>query len=371
MKKIPLIDLTPVHRKLEGRVMKAFRSVYRQNAFVLGEDVKFFEEEFAASCGAAYGVGVSSGTAALALALRALGVGPGDEVITTPFTFYATAAAVVFVGATPRFVDVDPNTLNMDPLQLEKARTPWTKAILPVHIFGQPADMGGILSFARLHNFRVLEDACQSHGATFDGKPVGALGDAGCFSFYPTKNLGGVGDGGMVVTNSESMAEKLRMLRNCGRSSTPRANYDHLELGYNERLDTLQAAALRIKLEYLDAWTKERQHLAEIYRRELEGCPARPLEFHPKAQSAYHLFTVRAPQRDALQAHLAKLDIGSGVFYPAPLHLQKSFESFKYKPGDFPEAERASREVLSLPLYPGLAPAAARRVAKVVRKFYG
>lgn len=371
MKKIPLIDLTPVHRKLEARVMAAFRSVYRQNSFVLGEDVKLFEEAFAASCGAAHGVGVSSGTAALALALRALGVGPGDEVITTPFTFYATAAAVVFVGATPRFVDVDPNTLNLDPLQLEKARTPWTKVVMPVHIFGQPADMGGILSFARLHNLRVLEDACQAHRALFDGKPVGALGDAGCFSFYPTKNLGGMGDGGMITTNSEAMAEKLRMLRNCGRSSTPRANYDHLELGYNERLDSLQAAALRVKLEYLDAWTEERRRLAEIYRRELDGCPARPLEIHPKARSAYHLFTVRAPQRDALQAHLAKLGIGSGVFYPAPLHLQKSFEFLKYKEGDFPEAERACGDVLSLPLYPGLAPASARRVAKIVRKFYG
>ncbi len=361
------MDLGPAHRPLERRVMSAVRSVYRRHAFILGEEVAALERDFARLCGAAHGVGMSSGAAALTLTLRALGVGPGDEVLTTPFTFFATAAAVAYVGARPRFVDVDPATLNLDPARLEASRTRRTRAVLPVHIFGQPADMDPILRFARRRGLAVVEDACQAHGARYGGRPAGALGDAGCFSFYPSKNLGGLGDGGMAVTNRARLAEKLRVLRNCGRRASA---YEHPELGYNERLDNLQAAVLRIKLERLSAWTRERRRLAEVYREELEGGPARPLAVLPKAEPVYHLFTVRAPRRDALKARLAEQGIAAGVFYQTPLHLQKAFSSLKYRRGDFPEAEKASGDVLSLPMYPGLPESAARRVARAVRAFY-
>lgn len=364
--KVPFMDLTPVHRALEGEAVAVFRRVYEKNEFILGEEVRLFEQEFARSVGAAEGVGMSSGTAALELALRALGVGPGDEVITTPFSFFATAAAVVYVGARPRFVDVDPGTLNLNPDLLASARTPATKAILPVHLFGQSAALGPIRAFADAHGVPVVEDACQAHGATWDGKPVGAQGRVGCFSFYPTKNLGGFGDGGMAVTNDRELAERLRRLRNCGR----RAQYEHLELGYNERLDNLQAALLRIKLPRLAEWTQKRRVLAEAYRRGLAGLPAQPLTVDPAAECVYHLFTLRAPRRDDLQRFLADRGIQTGVFYPTPLHLQPAFKEFGGKLGDCPVAERASGEVLSLPLYPGLSLDAVNAVIEGVRAFY-
>jgi dTDP-4-amino-4,6-dideoxygalactose transaminase len=346
--------------------MAAFRSIYRRNEFILGEEVRLMEEEFARLCGAAHGIGVSSGTAALTLALKALGVGPGDEVITTPFTFFATASAIVSAGARPRFVDVEPGTLNMDPARLGSALTRLTKVVMPVHLFGHPADMEPIADFARRRGLRVVEDACQAHGARYGGSPVGALGAAACFSFYPSKNLGGLGDGGLVTTNDGRLAEKLRSLRNCGR----RGQYEHVEMGYNERLDNLQAAVLRVKLKQLGAWTDERRALAAAYREGLSGGPARPLDVSPLAEPVYHLFTVRAPRRDELKEFLGRQGIGSGVFYPTPLHLQKAFAFLKHRPGDFPEAERAGREVLSLPLYPGLSKSAVRRVAAAVKRFY-
>ena len=363
---IPFMDLSPVHRELESAATAAFRRVYEKNEFILGEEVRLFEEEFARACGAAQGVGISSGTAALELSLRALGVGPGDEVITTPFSFFATASVVAYVGAVPRFADVDPGTLNLDPTRLEKLYTPKTKAVLPVHLFGKPADMEAINAWAQSHRLPGVEDACQAHGARWRGRPVGSLGTAGCFSFYPTKNLGGFGDGGMTVTNDGSLAERLRSLRNCGR----RAQYEHLELGYNERLDNLQAALLRLKLPRLAGWTDERRRLAEEYRRGLQGTPARPLAVTPGAEPVYHLFTVRAPRRDALKAFLAERGVQSGVFYPTPLHLQPAFKSLGGKPGDCPEAERAAQDVLSLPLYPGLPAASVQRVAAMVGEFY-
>jgi dTDP-4-amino-4,6-dideoxygalactose transaminase len=363
---IPFLNLTPVHGPLEAAAVEVFRQVYRKNDFVLGDHVRHFEEEFAHAAGASYGVGISSGTAALELSLRALGVGPGDDVLTTPFSFFATAAVIVYVGARPVFVDVDPGTLNLDPKKLERALTVKTKAILPVHLFGQPADMTAINIFARAHKIPVVEDACQAHGARWHGQPVGALGQIGCFSFYPTKNLGGFGDGGIAVANDGDVTERLRRLRNCGR----RAQYEHLELGYNERLDNLQAALLRLKLPHLKAWTKERQQLAALYRRELKECPAQPLAVIPGAEPVYHLFTVRAPRRDALRENLAAQGIQSGVFYPTPLHLQPAFSSFGGKSGDYPESERAAGDVLSLPLYPGLSEKSVLRVAAAVRAFY-
>lgn len=366
MKKIPLIDLNPVHRPLEKEVLAALRRVYRASAFVLGEDVARLETAFARLCGAAHAVGVSSGAAAITLSLRALGVGPGDEVVTTPFSFYASSSCILDAGARPRFVDVDPGTLNLDVTQLERALTPRVKAVLPVHIFGQPADMAPLLDVAARRGLFVVEDACQAHGARYRGRPVGGLGHAGCFSFYPTKNLGGLGDGGMVVTQDAGLADKLRALRNCGR----RAQYEHVVRGYNERLDSLQAAALLVKLKKLSAWTRERRQLAALYTKILAGCPARPLNVLAGAEPVFHLFTVRAPRREALQAHLARQGIASGVFYPLPLHLQPAFKELGHKPGDFPEAEKACQEVLSLPLYPGLPPADARRAARAVVAFY-
>ena len=363
---IPFLNLAHVHEPLESAAVDVFRQVYRKNDFILGEHVRHFEEEFAHAAGATYGVGISSGTAALELSLRALGVGPGDDVLTTPFSFFATAAVIVYVGARPVFVDVDPDTLNMDPRLLERALTPKTKAVLPVHLFGQPADMTAINQFARAHKIHVVEDACQAHGARWHGRPVGALGDIGCFSFYPTKNLGGFGDGGIAVTNDGGLAERLRSLRNCGR----RAQYEHLELGYNERLDNLQAGLLRLKLPRLKAWTEERQRLAALYHRELAESPAKPLGVASGAEPVYHLFTVRSPRRDALRENLAAHGIQTGVFYPTPLHLQPAFAGMGGKAGDCPEAERASADVLSLPLYPGLPEKNVFRITAAVRAFY-
>lgn len=363
---IPFHNLAPVHEPLETAAVEVFRQIYRKNDFILGEAVRHFEEEFSHATGASYGIGMSSGTAALELSLRALGVGPGDDVLTTPFSFFATAAVIVYVGARPVFVDVDPATLNLDPHKLERALTLKTKAILPVHLFGQPADMTAINSFARAHKIHVVEDACQAHGARWHGQSVGALGQVGCFSFYPTKNLGGFGDGGMAVTNDGDVAERLRRLRNCGR----RAQYEHLELGYNERLDNLHAALLRLKLPHLKAWTEERQRLAALYHRELAETPARPLTVTPGAEPVYHLFTVRAPRRDALREYLAGQTIQSAIFYPTPLHLQPAFAGYGGKRGDCPEAERAAEDSLSLPLYPGLLEKNVLRVTAAVRAFY-
>jgi dTDP-4-amino-4,6-dideoxygalactose transaminase len=368
MKKIPFIDLRPAHRALESKILAVFRSAVRRNDFILGEEVRRFEEEFARSGRYRHAVGVSSGTSALFLALRAVGINSGDGVLTSPFTFYATAAAVVYAGGRPEFVDIDPGTLNLDPARLEKARTRRTRGVLPVHLFGQPCDMERIGRFARRHRLRVVEDACQAHGARFRGRTVGRWGDAGCFSFYPTKNLGGMGDGGMIVTESADLAEKLRRLRNCGRP--PGASYRHDELGYNERLDNLQAAALRVKLPRLMEWTRQRRLLADVYREELGNCPAVPLRETKGAGSVFHVFTVRAPDRDGLRDHLRRHGIDSAVFYPTPLHLQPAFRYLGYGPGDFPEAEKAAGEVVSLPLYPGLSLSAVRRVAAAVRGFY-
>jgi dTDP-4-amino-4,6-dideoxygalactose transaminase len=366
MTPVPFLDLSAVHRGLEEEAVAAFRGVFQKNEFILGEEVRLFEEEFARACGVAHGVGISSGTAALELSLRALGVGSGDEVITTPFSFFATAAVIAYVGATPRFVDIDPATLNINPARLAEAVTPRTKAILPVHLFGQPADMEGLRAAAEAHRLAVVEDACQAHGALWRGRPVGSLGRVGCFSFYPTKNLGGFGDGGMAVTDDPALADHLRRLRNCGR----RAQYEHLELGYNERLDNLQAALLRMKLPLLAGWTEERRNLAALYRRELADCPARPLAVTPGAEPVYHLFTVRAPRRDALRERLSAQGVQTGVFYPMPLHLQPAFASLRHRADACPEAERASGDVLSLPLYPGLSPETVARVAGLVRDFY-
>jgi dTDP-4-amino-4,6-dideoxygalactose transaminase len=331
---------------------------------VLGPEVEAFEGEFAAYCGAAAGVAVNSGTSALHLALLAAGVGPGDEVITVPFTFVATAAAIGYTGARPVFVDIDHNTFTIDVTKIEKAITSRTKAILPVHLYGHPADMDPILEIAARHNLVVIEDACQAHGAFYKSRPVGALGHAGCFSFYPGKNLGAYGEGGIVVTNRPDLAREIRMLRDWGQDR----KYHHVLKGFNYRMEGFQGAILRVKLRHLDRWTDARRDHAENYRRMLgDNGVLAPLEA-PYAHHVYHVFAVRHADRDSLARSLHAHGIATGIHYPVPVHLQPAYADLGYRAGDFPESERAASEVLSLPMYPELSPTDIELVTAAVRQ---
>lgn len=344
---IPLIELTTQHRTLRNEINAAIQGVLDRGDFILGQDVTKFEEEFAAYCGTKYAVGVDSGLAALELSLRALGVGPGHEVIVPAHTFTASAAAVTFSGARPVFVDVDPTTWNIDPEKVEAAITPRTKAILPVHLYGLPADMHMILGIAEKYKLIVVEDACQAHGASYKGHKAGSLGNAAGFSFYPTKNLGGCGDGGMVTTNDLKVAETVRALRNCGQ----RQKNIHELAPFNHRLDSFQAAILRVKLHYLDAWIDSRRKLAAHYNELLPNTIVKPVE-PPGYKHVYHLYVIRAQNRDALQAQLKERGIGTAIHYPNPVHLQPFFAMDGYTRGQFPIAEKICGEILSLPMYP-------------------
>ena len=347
---IPLIELTTQHKRLRNEINNVVQGVLDRGDFILGQDVAKLEEEFAAYCGAKYAVGVDSGLSALELSLRALGVGPGHEVIVPAHTFTATAAAIAFSGATPVFVDVDPQTWNIDPVKVEEAITPKTKAILPVHLYGLPADMHMIMGIAEKYNLLVVEDACQGHGAMYKGQRTGNLGHAAGFSFYPTKNLGACGDGGIVTTNDPKVAETVRALRNCGQRVK---NVHELE-PFNHRLDNLQAAILRVKLPYLDEWIASRRRLAAVYNKMLAGSsvaiPAEP----PGYQHVYHLYVIRSQERDALQARLKERGIGTAIHYPTPVHLQPFFAKGEDRHGQFPVAEQICNEILSLPMYPEL-----------------
>jgi dTDP-4-amino-4,6-dideoxygalactose transaminase len=318
--------------------------------FILGQDVAKLEEEFAAYCGTKYAVGVDSGLSALELSLRAFGIGPGDEVIVPTHTFTATAAAVSFAGAQPVFVDADPETWNIDVEKIEEAITPRTKAILPVHIYGLPADMDRILEIAEKNKLVVVEDACQAHGAIYKGKRAGSLGNAAGFSFYPTKNLGACGDGGMVTTNDEKAVEIIRALRNCGQKT----KNVHELAPFNHRLDNLQAAILRVKLHYLDQWIESRRKLAALYNQLLAGLniqlPAEPQDY----RHVYHLYVIRSQNRDALQAALKERNIGTAIHYPNPVHLQPYFSNGVDRHGQFPIAEKICNEIISLPMFPEL-----------------
>src|SRR5262249_7464538 len=306
-----------------------------------------FEEQFAAYVGVSHGVAVNTGTSALHLALLAAGIGPGDEVITVPFTFVATAAAIRYTGATPVFVDIDPGSFTMDPKAIEAAITPRTKAILPVHLYGQPADMDPILAIAQRHGLTVIEDACQAHGSEYKGGRVGSLGHLACFSFYPGKNLGAYGEGGIVVTEDGSFARTLRMLRDWGQEQ----RYHHVLPGFNYRMEGLQGAILSVKLRHLDAWTTARRSRAALYDRLLAGSGvATPVE-QPNRKHVYHLYAVRSPERDALQRALGAREIRTGRHYPIPVHLQPAHADLGYRVGQFPHSEAAAREVLSLPMY--------------------
>jgi len=366
---IPIIDLKAQLARIRPEIDEAVARVLSSTAYVQGEDVRLLEREFAAFCGAAHACAVANGTDALHLALRAYGVGPGDEVVTVANTFIATGEAILLVGAKPVFVDVDPATHTMDPARLEAAITPRTKVVLPVHLYGHPADATAIGEVARRHGLPVLEDAAQAHGAEWRGRRAGALGHAACFSFYPTKNLGAFGDAGMVLSSDEGFVARVRQVANHG-AGTHR--YDNVVLGTNSRLDTLQAAILRVKLRHLERWNAERAERAAAYSKALQGAPGvvTPHE-REGARSAWHLYTVRVPERDALADHLKSRGIGTAIHYPRPIHLQASMASAGGQPGDLPVSEQLSREVLCLPLFPELPLEDVARVAGEVRAFVG
>jgi dTDP-4-amino-4,6-dideoxygalactose transaminase len=362
---VPFIDLKTQHRALRDELNQAMQRVMERADFALGEDVVRFEEEFAAFCGTRYAVGVDSGLSALELSLRALEIGPGDEVIVPAHTFIATAAAVTFAGAQPILVDVDPTTYNMDVAQIEAAITPRTRAIIPVHLYGLPAQMDAILQVADKHGLAVIEDACQAHGAHYKGRRVGSLGHASAFSFYPTKNLGGCGDGGMMVTDDAQVAEQVRAVRNCGQ----RVKGRHELPPFNHRLDTLQAAILRVKLRYLEGWNEARRRNAALYTKLLAGNGVvTPVEASDSVH-VYHLYVVRTPQRDALQAHLRKQGIGTGIHYPIPIHLQPFYAQSGFRRAQFSVTEQLCDEILSLPMFPEMTAEQVQYVATQVIEF--
>ncbi len=345
--KIELCDLKAQYATIQPEIDDAIKSVLANTNFIQGQEVRLLEQQFASFCGARFGVATGSGTDALHLALLALGIGAGDEVITTTHTFTATAAAVCHCGAKPVFVDIDSRTYNIDPTKIEKKITSRTKAILAVHLYGQPADMDSILEIASAHGIPVLEDAAQAHGAEYKGKRIGNLGKAACFSFYPGKNLGAYGDAGMIVTDDQKMAEWCAMMADHGRTD----KYSHAAVGYGKRMDTINAAVLLVKLRYLEKWTEARRRAASSYNQILAGLVETP--FEPTwARSAYHQYVIRVDDRDRLYNDLRDAGIGVGIHYPIPLHLQPAYAFLDHRLGDFPEAEKAAASVLSLPIYP-------------------
>jgi len=360
---IPFIDLTRQHAALREELLGAAARVLESSQFVLGSEGRSFEAEMAAACGVRHAVGVASGTDALRLSLAALGIGAGAEVLTPAFSFVASASTIVMTGAVPVFVDIDPETYTLDVAAAERALTPRTRAIVPVHLYGHPAPMDGVVALAGAHGLAVVEDAAQAVGASWAGKPVGTWGDAACLSFYPTKNLGACGDAGMVLTDRDDLAERLRRLRHHGDGG----RYRHVELGYSSRLDELQAAFLRVKLRRLETWTERRRHVASRYLARLAGLPLALPAGHPRARHVYHLFTLRHPQRDALAKVLADLGVGTAVHYPAPVPGQPMFDGVGGE-RRFPEAWRASREVLSIPCWAELTDDEVETVAAAVRQ---
>ncbi|HKA50688.1 MAG TPA: DegT/DnrJ/EryC1/StrS family aminotransferase [Candidatus Dormibacteraeota bacterium] len=358
---LPLVDLQAQYRTIDNEVMAAVDRVLKSGQFVLGPETDAFEHELASHSQAAHAVGTSSGTSALHLALLAAGVGPGDEVITVPFTFVATVAAIEYAGARPVLVDIAADSFTMNPALVEAAITPRTRAIVPVHLYGQPADMSPLLEIASRHGLKLIEDACQAHGAEHEGRRVGALGDAGCFSFYPGKNLGAYGEGGAVVTNDAELARTVRTLRHWGQVS----RYVHELKGFNYRLHELQAAILRVKLRHLDDWTEGRRAHARRYDQLLAGVVRTPVEL-PYARHVYHVYVIRSDERESLARALEAEGIHTGVHYPVPVHLQPAWADLGYAPGSFPVSEQAAREVLSLPMYPELPAHELERVAELV-----
>ena len=361
---IPFVDLRAQYESIKAEIQSAVNATLASGEFVLGREVAAFEEEFGAYSGARFGVGVNSGSSALHLALLAAGVGRGDEVITVSCTFVATAAAVDYTGARPVFVDVDPATLTMDPRQVEAAITDRTRAILPVHLHGQTTDLDPILEIARRHGLRVIEDAAQAHGAEYKGRRVGSIGDLGCFSFYPGKNLGACGEAGMVVTNDPELANTVRMLRDWGQER----KYHHVLKGFNYRMEGLQGAILRVKLRHLDGWTAARRRHAAHYDELLEHAGVQtPVEM-PYARHVYHVYAVRTPKRDLLQEVLQARGVQTSIHYPIPVHLQTAYAEFGGRAGDLPVTERAAAELLSLPMFAELQPSQIKAVCATVHE---
>jgi dTDP-4-amino-4,6-dideoxygalactose transaminase len=361
---IPFLDLKAQYHSIKPEIDAAVFGILESSQFVLGEEVAAFERNFATYCGATQAIAVNSGTSALHLALLAAGVGPGDEVITIPFTFVATVSAIGYAGAKAVFVDVDPVSFTMDPAQLEAAITPRTKAILPVHLYGQMADMDAILAIANRHGIPVIEDACQAHGAEYKGRRAGSLGVSGCFSFYPGKNLGAYGEGGIVVTSNDEHARKIRMLRDWGQEK----RYHHVMKGFNYRMDGMQGAILRVKLRYLEQWTEARRSHARLYDSLLDGSDVQiPAEVAGR-RHVYHIYAVRTMDRANLERSLHAEGVQTGLHYPIPVHLQEAHRDLGYHRGDFPQSEAAADQVLSLPIFPEMTPTQVEQVALAVRQ---
>ena len=367
--KIPFVDLTAQHEEIKEALDREIQRIFTSASFILGEEVERFEREFADFCQAKFAIGVANGTDALTLALKALGVGPGDEVITVPNTFIATVEAIEHVGAVPRFVDIDPNTYNIDPNGIEAAITDRTKVILPVHLYGQPADMDPILELAAKYDLLVVEDAAQAHGARYKGRKVGSFGDVACFSFYPSKNLGACGDAGAVVTDNEEIATKLRKLRNHGGIE----KYQHDIVGYNSRLDALQAAVLRLKLGFVEQWNEMRRRNAALYNQLLTEIPQviTPSVLNG-AEHVYHLYVIRLMEgdRDRLREYLQTHGIASGVHYPKPVHLTTAFAHLGYSERSFPIAEECAKMIISLPMYPHLHQTKIEYIVQTIHEFF-
>ncbi|NNM86810.1 MAG: DegT/DnrJ/EryC1/StrS family aminotransferase [Phycisphaerales bacterium] len=364
---VPLLDLKQQYAALAHEILPAVEQVLASQMLINGPAVGEFEKAVAAYAHCAQAVGVSSGTDALLCALMALCIGPDDEVITSPFTFFATAGCIWRVGAKPVFADIDPQTFNMNPAAIEAAITPRTRAIMPVHLFGQMADMDAIMAIARRHHLAVIEDAAQSIGATYRGRHSGSIGTMGCFSFFPSKNLGGAGDGGMIVTQDNALAQRLRMFRNHGMEP----KYYHACIGGNFRLDTIQAAYLHIKLKHLDAWSAKRRENAALYTSLLADCPAvsTPI-IQPENVSIFNQYVIRTAKRDELKNYLGTRGIGTEIYYPLCLHQQECFKSLGHRAGDFPLAEQAAAEVLAIPIYPELTHQQIHYVARAIKEFF-
>jgi dTDP-4-amino-4,6-dideoxygalactose transaminase len=364
--KINFVDIQKQYKVYEKEIDTAIKKVLDKGDFILGEEVSLFEKEFAKFCETKYCFGVASGTDALFISLKALDIGTGDEVITAANTFIATTLAISMAGAKPVLVDMDPKTYNIDVTKIEAKITKKTKAIIPVHLYGQSADMDPIMKIAKKHNLKVLEDAAQAHGARYKGKRAGSLGDIAAFSFYPGKNLGAYGDGGAITTNNKKHAEKIFLLRNWGM----KVKYHHLVKGYNSRLDTLQAAVLRVKLQYLENWNKRRQVIADTYNKLFSGSEFITPYILKGADPIYHVYLIQVSKRDELLEFLKQNGISAGIHYPIPLHLQKANKELGYKKGDFPETERYCKKIISLPIYPELTNAEVEYITMKVKEFY-
>lgn len=364
---IPYVDLKAQYRSIRDEIQAALARVCENSTFILGPDVREFETQFAAYCGTSETIAVNSGTSALHLALLASGIGPGDEVITVPFTFVATVAAIRYTGAVPVFVDIDPRSYTMNTAGIEPAITPRTKAIMPVHLYGQPADMDPIMEISRRRDLVVIEDAAQAHGATYKGRPVGSIGEFGCFSFYPGKNLGAYGEGGAVTTSNPEHVRTIRMLRDWGQEK----RYEHILQGYNYRMEGMQGAVLTVKLKYLNEWTELRRRNARLYREALADADLALPQEEAYGTHVYHVFAIRTKVRSEVQQALGAANIQTGIHYPIPIHLLPAHADLGYKRGDFPVAESTADEILSLPMFPELTPNQITEVAGIVRQTCG